>query len=136
LSGTYAQVEIDQESTVLRTGDGAVIYNQMPVTGPAFTGAKFTQVSAGLRGGCALTSDGMVGCWGYGPYGQLGDGNFTSQSDTMVQFGGANFKASQVARSNLDTCALKTDGTVWCAGYAASPNGDTAVPVQLNVVVP
>jgi Regulator of Chromosome Condensation (RCC1) repeat protein len=136
LSGTYAQVEIDQESTVLRTSAGAVLYNQMPVTGTAFAGATFTQVAAGLRGGCALASDGRVACWGYGPYGQLGDGNFQMNSDTMVQFGGVNFRASEVARSGLRTCALKIDGTVWCAGNAVSPNGDAAIPVQLNVVVP
>jgi hypothetical protein len=135
LGGTYAQVEADQESTVIRTTAGVVLYNQLPITGAAFAGATFTQVTAGLRGGCALASDGRVGCWGYGPYGQLGNGMF-SDSDTMVQFGGANFRASAVARRALQTCALKIDGTVWCAGAAASPNGDTATPFQLNVVVP
>jgi len=135
LSGTFTQVAGDQESTVLRTSAGAVLYNQAPITGSAFAGATFSEVAAGLRGGCALATDGRVACWGYGPYGQLGNDAF-SDSDTMVQFGGVNFRASEVARNSLRTCALKIDGTVWCAGNGASSNGDTATPVQLNVVVP
>jgi len=36
------------------------------------TGVK--QIAVGYDHACALTMDGKVSCWGYGQYGQLGNG--------------------------------------------------------------
>jgi hypothetical protein len=127
----YAQVETAEESLVLRTTAGGVLYNGASVaTGDLST--IFTAITAGLRGGCALGADGGVGCWGYGAYGQLGNSQ-AKDSATMVRFGGTSFKASAVSRGQLWTCAVKNDGTVWCAGDGLNFQGDLE---QVALTVP
>src|SRR5262249_31763870 len=83
--------------------------------GPAST----VQVSAGLDYTCALAADGTVSCWGNNQYGQLGDGTNTTHlvpvrvnlTDVVqISAGGGNtFGAAH-------TCAVKSNGDVWCWG--------------------
>jgi hypothetical protein len=138
LASGYAEVSVNQdgygESTVLRTIAGVVSYDMAGVPlGDLAGSTKFTQISAGVIGGCALDSAGKVGCWGYGPFGQLGNGQSPQSDGPMDQFGGAAFRANAISRGTFWTCALKTDGTVWCAGKDV-PSGATIS--QVNLVVP
>ena len=48
-------------------------------TSGALSGVTLTQLVAGTRFTCALSTAGAVYCWGAGTSGQLGDGTHTSR---------------------------------------------------------
>jgi len=69
----------------------------------------FTDVAAGLDNTCAVSSSGVLNCWGYVAY--LG----TPPSGTF----------SSVALKNNDACALRSDSAMVCWGgnyYDPDPN--------------
>jgi uncharacterized repeat protein (TIGR02543 family) len=72
------------------------------------------QISAGYQHSEWLRSNGTVMVWGYGDFGQLGDGQTISQSKP-VRTGLENITA--VAAGFTHTLWLKSDGTVWASGY-------------------
>ena len=79
-----------------------------------------TQISAGVSYTCALKTNGAVYCWGDNPFGQLGD-NTDINRYTPVQVKGVNGEGyltdiTQISADGANTCALKTDGTVYCWG--------------------
>ncbi len=95
------------------------------------------QVAVGSYHVCALQNDGTVWCWGRNASGQLGNGT-TTDSNVPVQVSGlTNVTAlfTTINESN-HSCAIKSDGTVWCWGnnnYGQLGNGTTtnsSVPVQ------
>ena len=64
-------------------GDGSTTSTQStPVSVSSISTA--TSVSAKGPHTCAVLSGGTVKCWGYGNYGQLGDGSTTSTQSTPV----------------------------------------------------
>ena len=89
--------------------------------GPVALGAGLTAVaiSAGGYHTCAILTDGIVKCWGYGLYGQLGYGNTANVGDPStappVNLGG-NRKAVAISAGELHTCALLNDASVRCWG--------------------
>jgi alpha-tubulin suppressor-like RCC1 family protein len=84
------------------------------------TGAR--AVSTGVDGSCALLSNGpgngTVQCWGYGLYGELGNGS-NSSSGTPVSVSGLTGPAIAVSSGDSHACALLSDGSVQCWGYNA-----------------
>jgi alpha-tubulin suppressor-like RCC1 family protein len=107
------------------------------VVGVGGTGylAGVTQVSSGGGHTCALRSDGTIDCWGYNPFGQLGN-NDTTNTDHPVQVSGIT-NAIQLAVGHNHTCALLSDQTVWCWGYNVygevgdGTTGNRSTPVQV-----
>ena len=99
-------------------------------------------VAHGRRHGCAVEADGTVWCWGDNGSGQLGNGTQNS-SLTPVQVamaqGGPLTDATRVSAGKDHTCALRSDGTVWCWGSGDSGrlgNGatnDSPTAVQVTV---
>jgi alpha-tubulin suppressor-like RCC1 family protein len=96
-----------------------------PVSVP-LTGA--TAVAAGGNHSCALLSDGSVYCWGQNTYGQLGDGTKGTASGVSAVSGLPAAATAIVAGAN-HTCALLSDGSVYCWGqntYGQLGDGTTA----------
>jgi alpha-tubulin suppressor-like RCC1 family protein len=65
-----------------------------------------------------VKGDGTVACWGMGGNGQLGDGMSTSSPTpvTATGFSGITAIGTGTGFQGETTCALKSDGTVWCWG--------------------
>jgi alpha-tubulin suppressor-like RCC1 family protein len=93
-------------------------------------------ITGGLGHTCALFDSGDVGCWGYGPDGQLGVGNIDNRGFAPGQMGGAlplvDLGPGRTARAltagAFHTCALLDTGQVTCWGYGAAGqlgHGDT-----------
>jgi alpha-tubulin suppressor-like RCC1 family protein len=77
------------------------------------------QISLGESFSCALRADGAVQCWGSNQFGELGRGNAATggQGPGFVKnFGGA----AKVSARSRNSCAAKTDKTLWCWGVAES----------------
>ncbi len=125
-------------------GNGNTSDSAVPVAvdnNGVLAGKTVTQISAGNQHTCALTSDGLVTCWGRNDFGQLGNGgNSDSVLPVAVDASGvlAGRSVTQVSAGGVHTCALSSDGQVACWGWNVSGelgNGGTrnsAVPVAMD----
>jgi alpha-tubulin suppressor-like RCC1 family protein len=96
--------------------------NEQPMTvAPLALSAAVTQLAAGDRHTCALTTAGTIHCWGLGLDGVLGYGSCQDVSDAtvagIVNVGGLTV---QIAAGQSHTCALLLDGSVRCWGSGIS----------------
>src|SRR5262245_37765699 len=112
-------------------------------------------IAAGQVHECALKGGGTVWCWGYHYYGNLGNGMSgvrpgldchteggcgTPYAVQVVsgQGGGPLTNVLKVIAGSMHTCALRSDGTVWCWGDNAKVglgDGTTtnrSTPVQVT----
>src|SRR6185369_5500352 len=55
-------------------------------------------------------------CWGLNADGQVGNNSTTDQAYAVAVSSTNLTAASDIACGNLHSCAVKTDGTVWCWG--------------------
>jgi alpha-tubulin suppressor-like RCC1 family protein len=83
----------------------------------------FAQLAAGGTHSCGLTKDGRVRCWGLDVYGTVGTGTTSTvhcvENEPCVQTPTAVIGlagAVQIAAGTEHTCALTSDGGVWCWG--------------------
>lgn len=100
-----------------QVGDGGTTNRSVPSALTAQTG--IVQVALGGFHSCALVTDGTVWCWGADNFGQLGDGiedNPDTPHTTPVQISGLT-DVTAISAGGGHTCALKSDGTVWCWGW-------------------
>jgi len=84
---------------------------------------NFTAVSAGTAHTCGVDRNGTVQCWGGNWFGGLGDGTSTA-ANTGSERGipkpiSTSQKFTQIANGGSHTCALATDGRIWCWGDKA-----------------
>jgi alpha-tubulin suppressor-like RCC1 family protein len=91
-------------------------FDAMPGQVTNLTGV--TQASAGYQHACAVTGQGALYCWGANDFGQLGLGMSSGQPVTLpaqvtLPMGK---QAKQVSCGSYHSCALMTDGTVYCFG--------------------
>jgi alpha-tubulin suppressor-like RCC1 family protein len=133
-SNTYGALGIGDTTVSSSTPPVQVVTAQ---GGPGLTGATSVGVSDTGYTACAITgATGTVYCWGYGGYGQLGNGYKNNSSfatpvyvdASMTQFSGA--KTISVAYEHA--CTYNSDMTVWCWGdnsYGQIGNGSTATSV-------
>ena len=87
------------------------------------TGDAVTSLDAGDYQTCARKSTGTVWCWGYGADGQLGDGTTGDPVDHIrvkpvkVRLAsGPLTNVTAVGSGTGHSCALRSNGTVWCWG--------------------
>jgi alpha-tubulin suppressor-like RCC1 family protein len=105
-------------------------------------------ISTGRDHTCAISNSGKTYCWGYAGYGQLGDGQSSTDQTTpvLVQNGvatgadtdGANLiNIKMISAGGQHTCALSNSGKTYCWGYdsngrlgnGASTGGTEQTPV-------
>jgi alpha-tubulin suppressor-like RCC1 family protein len=76
-----------------------------------------TQIAAGGEHICALTSAGTVQCWGDDSSGQLGyDPSTFTNPGVPMPVNGLPAGVTAITAGSSHTCALATDGSVWCWG--------------------
>jgi alpha-tubulin suppressor-like RCC1 family protein len=87
---------------------------------------------------CARKADGSLWCWGFNTQGEIGDGTLDFLKPAPVEVGSLGSAVMEVALGNLHTCAIKTDGTLWCWGYNhggqlgdQTTDGPKPLPVQV-----
>jgi alpha-tubulin suppressor-like RCC1 family protein len=79
----------------------------------------FKQVSAGQEFSCALQNSGVVYCWGMSGHGELGPGSplgTNGHSSSPIQVTGFNGTVTAISSGDYFTCALLSNGQVWCWG--------------------
>jgi alpha-tubulin suppressor-like RCC1 family protein len=82
------------------------------------TGATdWVDVSAGGGHTCAIKTNGTLFCWGYDYYGQGGDNSLFADSRVPVQESTDATDWARVSAGGVHSCAIKTNGTVFCWGY-------------------
>jgi len=121
-----------------QVGDGTTANRYAPVAVSGLAAGAF-EVSAGGAHTCALTSGGVVRCWGFNGYGQLGDGTTTSRLTPVVA--GIHRPSQDVDGNGTSDIVWKhaTGGEVWLwrmAGTTVSAQdrlgvvGDTAWAIR------
>lgn len=99
-------------------------------------GASISAVAAGDQHTCAISRSNVY-CWGRNDYGQLGNGTISASANTPVQVvdvtgTGALSDIIHVAAGYRYTCAVKSDGSVYCWGYNGYGNlGDNTTTNRL-----
>jgi alpha-tubulin suppressor-like RCC1 family protein len=93
-----------------------------------------TAISTGLDHSCARLSTGGVDCWGFNPFGELGDGT-TMNSPTPVAVSGLT-NATAVSIGYANACALLQGGGVDCWGpfemLGDGTSTDSSTPVAVS----
>jgi alpha-tubulin suppressor-like RCC1 family protein len=95
-------------------GNSSFVNRSTPVTTSA-GGSNWKQVSVGFNHCAAIKTDGTLWTWGLNNNGQIGDNSsFTRPIPVTTFAGGTNWK--QVSSGQVNTAAIKTDGTLWIWG--------------------
>ena len=119
-------------------GDGTTLDAHTPVQ-VAGLGTTVAQLSHTVSLGCARKNDGTAWCWGTNQSGGIGDGSGKNQA-IPVQVTSLGSSVAQIGTGGCHSCALKTDGTLWCWGCNTWGNlgdGTTTLrqtPVQVTAL--
>jgi alpha-tubulin suppressor-like RCC1 family protein len=117
------------------SGFAGVFYLPLKVNSGA---TRFLGVSPGGDHVCGVSTENLAYCWGSNSLGQLG--SITGGADRLSPIavsGGLHFKAVHAGLAH--TCAVATDGRVWCWGNNlqgqlgnGNPGTGSAVPVRVG----
>ena len=130
-------------STFGQLGDGTYSESETPVVVKGLSGIGTLTGVLGVSGGntlCAVLTSGKVDCWGYGKFGQLGDGD-TKKSATPVAVKGVGGIGALSGVSSVGgtgtLCAILASGNVACWGEPLLGNGSTSrssTPVEVDSI--
>lgn len=102
-----------------------------PIDVPGIANAVAIEIASSTS--CALRATGVVSCWGNNQKGQAGNGETSSYEETPVDVVGIT-DATQIATSAGGSCALRSNGTVWCWGN--NFNGQLGNGTDVDSLVP
>ncbi|MDB4602745.1 hypothetical protein OAH71_02415 [Euryarchaeota archaeon] len=101
-------------------GDGTITSRSTPApTSTLGSDRHAISISSSDGHACVLLDDYSIKCWGYNPYGALGDGTTTSRNvPTSVSTLNSTYNAISISTSQggKHSCAILADGTVNCWG--------------------
>lgn len=109
-------IDASSASTWALTEDGAVLHwgDGVPAPTPLETAVSFREIRADW-GVCGLDASGRGYCWGGMPGWWFGGEGAGVASEPTPAYGGRTL--AQIVPGLDRTCAVDTDGVVWCAGY-------------------
>lgn len=124
-------------------GDGSTSATPRLVAVDVDATTSYREIAAGEDTTCAITTTGILKCWGANGEGQLGDGSqLTRSSPTVIDTGVSYAKISTAASFNYHTCGLTSAGIVKCWGSNsvgqignAVTGGRSLSPVAIDGVV-
>lgn len=96
-----------------QVGDGTTTDRNTPT---AQAGPAWVTVDAGPFHSCGIDIDGQAWCWGLNDGYLLGDGTTTDRPAPVLVQGGATDYVS-IDAGLLQTCAIRSDATLWCWGW-------------------
>jgi alpha-tubulin suppressor-like RCC1 family protein len=82
-------------------------------------------IDGGLGHVCATLKSGTVKCWGYGSYGNLGDGRgnyYSTRPVTVTGISNAAYLSESSGAYNNNTCVVLRDNSMKCWGYGYYAN--------------
>ena len=100
--------------------DQASVFQGMP-------SGTFRKITSSNQGMCAISMDGVLSCWGYGPANYYDD--VPTPMDAQASFGASGFGGTEwvdVAMAAVYFCALTETGDVFCnitSSYSGYDNG-------------
>src|ERR1700722_3154629 len=95
------------------------------------SGAPWARIAAGGDHTCGIRAGGTLWCWGDNTYGQLGLGSHTSADLPRQVTSPARGGWASVIADFEDTCAIRTDTTLWCwgdNGFGVLGTGNSTCP--------
>jgi len=118
-------------------GNAAVPGSSSAVPVEVLASARFTSVTVGEHGSCALTSGGAAYCWGSNSHGQLGNGTPVADvaSSPPVRVSG-ELRFAAVSSGMFHTCGTTLRGTIYCWGANRSGQLGTGTTKQSSKPVP
>lgn len=86
-----------------------------PTVAPVMGDLVLDAIDGGAFHTCGVGAAGAAYCWGFGDYGQLGDGQATSSYVPVRVAGDQAF--TSVATGLAHTCAITVEGSAYCWGF-------------------
>ncbi|HET9913868.1 MAG TPA: hypothetical protein VFQ13_18380, partial [Anaerolineales bacterium] len=96
-------------------GDGSA-GDARPTPGQVPGLSEIETISVGGGSVCAVGAKHTAWCWGWNAYGQLGNGTTRAQLTPVAVSNLTDISAISQG-NNQHTCAVRSDGTVWCWGW-------------------
>lgn len=123
---------------VALVGEGGLA-GAAPAQAPTESTSDWVQISSGFYHTCGIRNTGRLYCWGQDNRSQLGNGGANTNVATPVEVSGGATDWKSVSAGGDHTCAIKTNGTLWCFGGDdagqlgnGATTADQSVPVQVG----